>query len=205
MLYHLKFVFVKLEAALHIMVALYELCRAKARRNTRGFCMVLYDVSRRVYAAVHGTFVAEVVNGGQAPCFCGLDYAVGKLRYALALGGAYRDDRHAEHGAYFGYIDRAAVCPHLVHHIEGDHGGYPQLKKLERQVKVAFYVRGVNYVYYPVGLAVDYEIARHYLFLRIGADRINAGQIDHGVSAMPAYLARFLIDRHAGKVADMLI
>ena len=46
--------------------------------------------------------------------------------------------------------------------------GLAHLDKLQREIKVALYIRRVNDVYYRVRLALDYKIARYLLLAGYG-------------------------------------
>ena len=49
------------------------------------------------------------------------------------------------------------------------------------------------------------KIACDDLLRRIRAERVNARQIDDGAVLLPAHRAGFLVDRHAGEIADVLV
>ena len=54
-------------------------------------------------------------------------------------------------------------------------------------------------------MGVQKKIAGHDLLRRVGAERVDARQIDHGAVLLPADGAGFLVDRDAGEIADMLV
>ena len=206
MLQQLPLVLVQLQPAGKLRVTLDELRRAEAGGYAEPVGMILNEMDDRVDAAVDRRIVrAEVRHSGQRLFPRGVDYAVDKLRHALALHGADGHDRYADETAELLHIDRAAVCVDLVHHVERDDRRHTQFEKLERKVEVALDIRRVDYIDDAVGLLVDDEVARDYLLLRIGAQGVYARQIDHGAVLYSPHLAGFLLDGDAGEVADVLV
>ena len=126
-----------------------------------------------------GAAAAEVVNLRKRPVARGLHGLIHKLGYPLALGGGNGHDGHAEELAHQRNVYTAAVRVDLVHHVQRKHRRNAQLQKLQGEIEVALNIRGVYYIYYPVRLLVYYEVARDYLLLRIRAQGVYAGQIDH--------------------------
>ena len=80
---------------------------------------------------------------------------VHQLRHALALGGGNGHHRDAQLPAHPLHVHGAAVGPDLVHHVQGQHHGHPQLQQLQRQVQVALDVGGVHDVDDAVGFLVE--------------------------------------------------
>ena len=53
-------------------------------------------------------------------------------------------------------------------------------KMLQGQIEIPLNICGVNYIDYPVGLAVEYKVSRNYLLLCIRSYRIDTGKVDNG-------------------------
>lgn len=123
----------------------------------------------------------------------------------LRFCGTYRNYRYAEALAELFDIDRSAVCPDFVHHIQCQHHRQVQLQKLQGQIEIPLNICGVNYIDYSVGLAVEYKVSRNYLLLCIRSYRIDAGKVDNGAVFCPLYASHFLVNRNARKISDVLI
>ena len=205
-LQHLLFVPVEGKLIGKRITALNELGRTEPRRNSACIRVVGDQMSDRVNTAMHGRIACtEVGHPGDGLAARSVHGLLHELGDALALCCRYRDDRDAEHIAHFLSIDSAAVGTHLVHHIERQHHRHAQLKELKRQVQVALDIGRIDDVNDAVRLSVEDEVSGNDLLLRVGAQGIDARQIDHGAILYLADLADFLIDCHAGEVAHMLI
>ena len=128
-----------------------------------------------------------------------------QLGNALALRRHNRNHRYAQRLAHLPHVDGAAVGAHLVHHVQRQHHRHAQLQKLQRQIQVALDVRRVHDVDDAVRLLVENEISGYDFLLRIGSERIDARQVNDRAALFPANLAHLLIDRHARKIAHVLI
>lgn len=109
----------------------------------------------------------------------------------LRFCGAYRNYRYAEALAELFDIDRSAVCPDFVHHIQCQHHRQVQLQKLQGQIEIPLNICGVNYIDYSVGLAVEYKVSRNYLLLCIRSYRIDTGKVDDGAVFRPLNASHF--------------
>ena len=199
------FVLIQFQTLHERFVTLDELCGAKTRADAEPTRVILDDVRGGVDAAMYRTVRAEVKHSGADLVLGGGDHLIDQLGNAFALCRADGDDRDAQLLAHAFDVHGAAVCTHFVHHVQRKHHGDAQLKKLQRQVQIALDVGRVNDVDDAVGLAVDDEISCDDLFLRIGADGVDARQVNDGAVLRAAYFAHLLIDGHAGEVADVLI
>ena len=130
---------------------------------------------------------------------------VHQLADTLVACGANGNDRHAQQTLEQVDVNGAAVGRHLVHHVERDHHGAIELHKLQRQVQVAFDIGGVDDVDDGVGMLIQDKLAAHDLFTRVRRQRINAGQVGNTRLGMVADGAIFAVDRHAGKVTNVLV
>ena len=125
--YRLKLVFVKLQLFREGHIAFNQLCRGKAGRDSALLRVVLYKVRYRVYAAVNRAGQTEVLHLRLYFLFGGGNGGVHKLADTVVFGGANRDDRYADKLGHHFDINRSAVCPDLVHHIERQHHRYAEL------------------------------------------------------------------------------
>ena len=152
-------VFIKLKPVGKVfVVALNKLCSAKSRRNGYIACVILDYMRNCVNTTVHGTVRTEVYPLWQNAIFRNIHHFIRKLGNALVLCCAYRDYGNAEALAELFNINRAAVRPDLVHHIECHDHRQIKLQKLQRQIKISLNIRSVNYIDYTVGLSVKYKI-----------------------------------------------
>lgn len=182
----LLFVFVQLQVLLQRVAPLNELGSAEPGGDAQSLGVVGDEVDNGVQAAVDGGVVgAEIGDLRQDAAPCHRDGPVDQLRNTFALGGGNGHHRDAEGGAQFLHIDRTAVGPHLIHHVEGKHHRHPQLQKLEGEVEVAFDVGGVHDIDDAVRLLIEDKIPGDDLLLRIGPQRIDARQIDDGTVFSP--------------------
>ena len=179
------------------------------KRNLSRLCLVLDQVPHRVQTAVHraALFVggAEVVPLGFFLIVGDMDGVLDKLVNALVFRGGYRHDGHAEHRFQCIDIDRAAVRGQLIHDIERHHHRNIHLQQLHGEVEVALDVRRVDDIDDRPRLFVKHKAAGDDLLTGVGRHGIDAGQVGDErvfVSLDDAVLA---VDRHAGKVADVLI
>ena len=152
-----------------------------------------------------------------------------QLVNALSLAGADGHHRHMQLPLKHVQVNHIPVGAHLVHHVQGNHHGGAQLQKLQRQIQVTLQVGGVHNVDDHVRLFQGDEIAGHNFLHGIGAEGIDAGQVDnlhigvvlvlhalfapngrHAVVRVPAMVmvkqhAGFLLHGHPGPVAHMLV
>ena len=175
---------------------------------------------------------ADVQLRRGAPVLRRVHRAAHQLVQPLALARADGHHRHAQPLLHRRQVDGVAVAAHLVHHVEGHHHRPPQLQQLKGEIKVSLKVGRVNDVDHHVGLLPDDEVAADDLLHRIGAERIDAGQIDDGhvrilirhrlpalvrapeaprqaqvgllAVMMVQHRAGLFLDRHAGPVAHVL-
>ena len=167
--------------------------------------MVLDLVADGMDAAVDRPGRAEVDDGRQLPAFRRADGRLDERFHTVAGGRADRHDRHAKLLRELFCVNAAAVAGQLVHHVERQHRRHAQRQQLQRQIEVALEIRRVDDVDDAVGLVFQDEIAGHDLLRRVGAERVDTRQIDHGAVLLPADGAGFLVDRDAGEIADMLV
>ena len=113
------------------------------------FRMILHKVrngmDRPMYRAgtkILAPWILAVLRGPHS----GLDQLVN----ALVFAGRDRDHRHAQLFLQFIDLDRPAVRPDFVHHIEGDHHRDIQLNQLHTQIKVALDIGCIHDVDNPV-------------------------------------------------------
>ena len=201
----LQFIRVEVQLVRDLLVALDELRRGKADADAGCLREILDDMAHGVDAAVDGALWAEVVDGGLLPLLRSADGAFDQLLHALAVGRADGRDGHAQKLRQKRRIDRAAVSGQFVHHIERQNRRHLEREQLERQIEIAFQIGRVYDVDDAVRLLLKDKIPGHDFLGGIGPQRVDARQIDHGAVLLPAYLSAFLIDRHAGEIADVLV
>ena len=201
----LQLVRVELKLVRDRFIALDELCCRKADGDARRLRVVLDYMADRVDAAVDGALRAEVIDARLLAQTRRADGDFDQLLHALAVCRADGHDGHAQKLGQERRIDRAAVSGQLVHHVERQHRGRLERQELERQIEVALKVRRVHDVDDAVRLLIENEVPGHDLLGGVRPQRVNARQIDNGAVLLPAHLPAFLIDRHAGEVADVLV
>ena len=180
-----------------------------------------------------GLAVADVQLRGHGLVFRRLHSPAHQFVDALALPGADSHHRHAQSLFQPGQINGISACAQRVHHVQRQHDRHAQLQQLQRQVQIAFQIGGVHNVDDHVRLIPDDEIPGDDLLHGIGAEGIDAGQVYDGHVAvlighrlalllLPAHPpgkahvgllavvmvqhgASFLLHRHAGPVAHVLI
>ena len=200
------FVFIQLQLVRQIVAALDELGGAEPGGNAYTVGMVRDEVHHGVNTAVYGRVVrTEVRHLGQDLSAGHSQRLIHQFADALALGrrdGDYGDPQRLTH---FPHVDGAAVGPDLIHHVQGQHHGHPQLQKLKGQIQVPLDVGGVHNIDDAVGLLIDDEVPRNDLLLRIGPQGIDTRQVHNGTALFIPDLAHFLIHGNAGEVAHVLI
>ena len=194
----------------HQLVAFNQLGRRKTHRNVRRHGMVLDQVGNAVDAAMQCTAVraigrTEVQATGALAEPCHVQGMIHQLADTLVAGSANGDNRHAQQALEQVDVHGAAVGRHLVHHVERDDHGAVELHKLQRQVQVAFDISSVDDVDDGVGVFVQDKLATDDLFARVRRQRIDAGQVGNACLGMVTDGAVLAVDRHAGKVTDMLV
>ena len=206
MLKQLTLVLIERQTAGEVVAAFDQLCRAEAGRHTDAVGMVGDQMRDGVDAAVNGGIIrAEVRHLGQRSAAGHGDRLIHQFAHALALCGRNRHNRDAERGAHLPHVDGAAVGTHLIHHVQRQHHRDPQLKQLKRQVQIPLDVGGIHNVDYAVRLLIENKVAGDDLLLRIGPQRVNAGQIHHGTAFFVCDLSHLLIHRDAGEVSNVLV
>ena len=192
------------------LIALDQLGRRKAHRDVRRHGMVLDQVSNTVDAAMQRTTVRTV---GRAKVQATRALAeprhvqgvVHQLADALVAGSANGDNGHAQQALEQVDVYGAAVGGHLVHHVERDDHRTVKLHELQCQVQVALDVGGVNDVDDGVRTLVEDELTAHDLLACVRRQGVNAGQVGNARLGMVTDGAIFAVDRHAGKVTDVLV
>ena len=221
----------KVQLLHHGRVALEELGRRVARGHAVRLRRLLHQMLDGVQRLVRRP-AADVQLRRGAPVLRRVHRTAHQLVQPLALARADGHHRHAQPLLHRRQVDGVAVAAHLVHHVEGHHHRPPQLQQLKGEIKVSLKVGGVNDVDDHVGLLPDDEVAADDFLHRIGAEGIDAGQIDDGHvrilirHRLPALMrapeaprqaqmgllavmvvqhrAGLFLDRHAGPVAHVL-
>ena len=194
----------------HQLVALNQLGRRKTHGNVRRRGMVLDKVGDAVDAAMQRTAVwtigcAKVQATGTLAEPRHVQGMIHQLADTLVAGSANGDNGHAQQALEQVDVHGAAVGRHLVHHVERDDHGAVELHKLQRQVQVALDVGGVNDVDDGVRALVEDELTAHDFFACVRRQGVNAGQVGNARLGVVANGAVLAVDRHAGKVTDVLV
>ena len=194
----------------HQLIALNQLGRCKAHRDVRRHGMVLDKVGNAVDAAMQCTTVraigrAEVQATGALAEPRHVQGMIHQLADTLVAGSANGDNRHAQQALEQVDVHGAAVGRHLVHHVERNDHGAIELHKLQRQVQIALDVGGVDDVDDGVGGFVQDESTADDLFARVRRQRIDARQVGNARLGMVTDSTVLAVDRHAGKVTDVLV
>lgn len=131
---------------------------------------------------------------------------------AAAGSGADGDERDAEVFAQGGGVDAEALALGAVHLVERDDEGVAEVDDLEKEIKVAFEVAGIENAEDKVGcffafLITDKDVAGDFFIGGICFERVRAGEIDEFelVAVRGEKGARFSGDGGAGVVADLLV
>ena len=194
----------------HQLVALNQLGRRKTHGNVRRRGMVLDKVGDAVDAAMQRTAVwtigcAKVQATGTLAEPRHVQGMIHQLADTLVAGSANGDNGHAQQALEQVDVHGAAVGRHLVHHVERDDHGAVELHKLQRQVQIALDVGSVDDVDDGVGIFVKDELTANDLFARVRRQGVNTGQVGNARLGVVTDSAVLAVDRHAGKVADMLV
>ena len=210
MLDGVKLVTVQVKRLGYQLVALNQLGRRKTHGNVRRRGMVLDKVGDAVNAAMQRAAVrtigrAEVQATGALAEPRHVQGMIHQLADTLVAGSANGDNRHAQQALEQVDVHGAAVGRHLVHHVERDNHRAIELHKLQRQVQVTLDVGGVDDIDDGVGVLVQDKLAAYDLLARVRRQRVNAGQISDARLGVVADGAIFAVDRHAGKVTDVLV
>ena len=192
------------------LIALDQLGRRKAHRDVRRHGMVLDQVSNTVDAAMQRTAVrtvgrTEVQATGALAEPRHVQGMIHQLADTLVSRGANRNDRHAQQTLEQVDVNGAAVGRHLVHHVERDDHRTVKLHELQCQVQVTLDVGGINDVDDGVRTLVEDELTAHDLFACVRRQGVNARQVGNARLGMVTDGAIFAVDRHAGKVTDVLV
>ena len=210
MLDGIELVTVQMKRLGYQLVTLDQLGRRKTYWNVRCRGVVLDKVGDTVDAAMQRTAVrtvgrAKVQATGALAEPCHVQGVVHQLADALVAGSANGDDRHAQQALEQVDVNGAAVGRHLVHHVERDDHRTVELHELQCQVQVALDIGGVNDVDDGVRALVEDELTAHDLFARVRRQGVNARQVGNARLGVVADGAIFAVDRHAGKVTDVLV
>ena len=194
----------------HQLVALNQLGRRKAHRDVRRHGMVLDQVGNAVDAAMQCAAVraigrTEVQATGALAEPRHVQGMIHQLADALVTGSANGDNRHAQQALEQVDVHGATVGRHLVHHVERDDHGAVELHKLQRQVQITLDVGGVDDIDDGVGMLIKDKLATHDLLARVRRQGVNARQVGNACLGMVTDGAIFAVDRHAGKVTNMLV
>ena len=211
-LQQLLFVFRKVQAFQNGAVPLHQLGRRKAHGNSRPFGVVVDLVHNGVNASVHRVAAVVVavlpaeIRAGRLFLIMGhVQRMADQFINALVFCRTDGNDRNAQLRLQRVDHHGAAVGPHLIHHIQGQHHGNAQFQQLQRQVEVALNVGGVHNVDDALGLFLQQKVPGHDLFIGIGRQAVNAGQVHHGGLHMAADLAVLSVHRYTGEVAHVLV
>ena len=192
------------------LIALDQLGRRKTHGDVRRRGMVLDKVGNAVDAAMQRTAVRTVgrtkVQATRALAKARhVQGMIHQLADALVAGSANGDNGHAQQALEQVDVHGAAVGRHLIHHVERDDHGAVELHELQCQVQVALDVGGVNDVDDGVRALVKDELTAHDLFACVRRQGVNARQVGNARLGMVTDGAIFAVDRHAGKVTDVLV
>ena len=206
---HLPLVCVQLQPLQDQLVPFDHLGGGKADRQPRARRMVLDQVDDRMQAAVNRAAVVlrvtEILPNRTLLVFRNVHRVANQLVHALVFRRGDGHDGHAQHRLHRVHVHAAAVARHLVHHVERDHRGDPDLQQLHGEVQVAFDVRGVHDVDDRPGLVVQHEVPRHQLLAGIRGHGIDARQVRDQRIRVTADDAVLPVHRHAGEIADVLV
>ena len=210
MLDGVELVAVKVKCFGYQLIALNQLGRREAHRNMRRCSMVLNQVGNTVDAAVQRAAVravgrAKVQATGALAESCHVQGMLHELADTLVAGGANGNDRHAQQALEQIDVHGAAVGRYLVHHVERDDHGAIELHELQRQIQIALDVGGIDDVDNRIGVLIKDELAADNLFARVRRQRIDAGKVGDARLGMVANGAVLAVNRHTGKIADMLV
>ena len=163
MLQRLELILVQLKLFQNHMVALQRLCRAEAQGKGCLFGMVLDQAFHRVETAVYRAAVlsrkAKILPARLFLIAGDMDCMLHQLRHAFIFCGRDRDNRRLEQSLHRVDVDRSAVFPHLVHHVQGDNHRHIHLQKLHRQIQVPLDVGRVHNIDHCIRLVLQDKIS----------------------------------------------
>ena len=128
-----------------------------------------------------------------------------QLLDSLALGrrnGNYRDSKSLLH---FIHLDRTAVFPQLIHHIQSHNHGNLQLKQLHGQIQIPFNIRGIHNIDNASGLFPDNKFSCYNFLAAVGRHGINSGQIRNQCIFMTADHSVLSIYSNSREISHMLL
>ena len=192
------------------LIALDQLGRRKAHRDVRRHGMVLDQVSNTVDAAMQRTAVrtvgrAKVQATGALAEPRHVQGMIHQLADTLVAGSTNGNNGHAQQTLEQVDVHGTAVGGHLVHHVERDDHRTVELHELQCQVQITLDVGSVNDVDDGVRTLVEDELTAHDLFACVRRQGVNARQVGNARLGMVTDGAIFAVDRHAGKVTDVLV
>ena len=126
------------------------------------------------------------------------------LVHSFVLHGTDGDNGYAEHFFHLVDVYCSAIVSHFVHHVEGKDDGDIEFHQLYGQIEIALYVCCIDDVDDAAGIVFQYEAAAYHLFARVGAEAVDAGEVDDGCFGEAFYVAVFALDCHTGEVANVL-
>ena len=166
-LYKLKLVIVKLKHFNKVAVVFYKLCCTKPRRDAEFDSVVLYLVGNAVNASVHRPLRTEIGYLWKYFLLSHVDSVRNKLAYSLVFSSTDWNYRDAEHFGDALDIYRTAVISHFIHHIQRYYHRNMHFKQLKGKIEVSFNIRGIDDVYYAIGLFIYDKIPGNDLLLCI--------------------------------------
>ena len=206
---HFELVLRKVQSRLDPLVALGELACGKAERNARFFRVVFDQVHDAVQTAVYRAsaliFGTKVDAPGSFLVVCHMKSVVNEFPNAFVFGGRNRDDRDPEKRLHAVDVNLTAVAPHLVHHIEREYHRNVEFHELHGQIKVALDIGRVHDIDNALRLFIEDKGTRNDLLLTIRRERIDTRQVGHERFGVILDRAALAVNRHARKIADVLV
>lgn len=174
--------------------------RRKHRRKARPARLVSKHPGERAHAALHRARSQRAPRIGRRTLRCAHG-CVQQCVQPFAQRRAHRHDRDAQRLRQPRRVHRAAAGTQRVHHVQRQHDRHAQLQQLQRQIQAARRARRVRDADDRVRLTAEQIRARDALFIREGAQRIHARQVDERHIRPRAAYTLTARDGHAREVA----
>ena len=155
------------------LIALNELGRTESDRQLFPLRMVLDQMGHRmdapVYrAAISAGAIAEIRPGWFLSISRHMDTVFNELINAFVFRRRNRYHRNAQGLFQRIDLDGPAVYPHLIHHIQGQDHGNPQLNELNGQIQISLDIRGIENIDDAVWLLIQQKLPGYDLLTGIG-------------------------------------
>ena len=128
-----------------------------------------------------------------------------QLLNALSLSSRNGNNRNSQSLLHLIHLDRAAIFPQLIHHIQSHNHGNFQLKQLHGQIQIPFNIRGIHNIDNALRFFPDYKFSCYDFLAAVGRHGINSGQICNQRIFMAADNPVLSIYSNSREISHMLL